>query len=177
MHVEQGHKQALFCADVASAGRKLWTPKEGCIASLQCCLGSVGGWFPYTSLGQTRPEWLCANDCELEAMYRAVNHSSNLGPTHRLAISLNKTKVMFSVAPGNSGKQPKITISGLELKAPSDSPAFCNDGRSAFLSAGSLSSYPSWSSLCNKKEQPVLIKPTYLGIADRICGDEASDYR
>lgn len=60
-------------------------------------------------------------------MYRAVNHSSNLGPTHGLAISLNETKVMFSVAPGNSGKQPKITISGLELKAPSDSPAFCND--------------------------------------------------
>lgn len=132
MHAKQGHNQALFCADPDSSGRKLWTLERGCIAPCQCCLGSLGCWFPYMSLGQTRLKWLCANDCELEDMYQAVNHFSNLGPLHRLTISLSKTKVMFSVAPGNSGKQPKITISGLELKVPSDSPAFNNDRSSAF---------------------------------------------
>lgn len=66
-------------------------------------------------------------------MYQAVNHFSNLGPLHKLIISLNKTKVMFSVAPGKPGKQPSIPISGLELKAASDSPALCNDRSRALL--------------------------------------------
>lgn len=96
-------------------------------------------------------------------MYQTVNHFSNLGPLHRLIISLNKTKVMFSVAPGKSGKQPRITISGLELKAASNSPVLCNDRSPALLFPGSLSSRRWWSSLLQKEEQPVLIKPTYLG--------------
>jgi hypothetical protein len=145
--------------------------------SSQHCLSSVGCRLPYMSWGQTRPETLCANECELENMYQAVNHFSNLGPLHRLIISLNKAKLMFSVAPGKSGKLPRISISGLELKAASDSPALCNDRSRALLFPGSLSSRPWWSSLLQKEEQPVLIKPTYLGGIDRIRVDKVSDYR
>lgn len=100
---------------------------RGCSTASHHGLGSVGCRFPHASLGQSRPERLCANECEPENMSQAVNHFSNLGPLHRLIISLNKTKVMFSVAPGKSGKQPGITIRGLELKAASSSPALCND--------------------------------------------------
>lgn len=177
--VKPGHTQVLVCADMASAGRKPRTPgRGGGGTASHRGLGPVGCRFPHTSLGQSRPEWPCANEREPENMYQAVNHSSNLGPLHRLIISLNKTKVMFPVAPGKSGKQPRIAISGLELKAASDSPALCNDRSPALLSAGSLSSRPWWSSLLQKEEQPALIKPTYLGGGvDRIRGDEVSDYR
>lgn len=60
MQVKPGHTQALIYADMASVGRER-TSKGGIL--FPTSLGSAGCWFPYVSLGPTRPERLCANEC------------------------------------------------------------------------------------------------------------------
>lgn len=104
---------------------------EHASVSPQKSLVSSDGWPPLMFLGQASPEWSSANDYQLEGhtpedIYPVVNHFSNLAPLHRLTISLNKTKVIFLVAPGKSGKQPKITINGMELKVTSNSHCLCS---------------------------------------------------
>lgn len=148
MGVRQGHKWALRhpALPVLSVmhRQESCTPGwERAAAPTQRSLVLSDGEPPLMSLGQASPEWLSANDYELEGhtseyIYPVVDHFSNLAPLHRLPISLNWPKVMFSVAPGKSGKQPKITINGVELKAISNSHRLCsllsNDRSSALLS-------------------------------------------
>lgn len=102
-----------------------------------------------------------------EDIYPAVNHFSNLAPLYRLTISLNKAKVMFLVAPGKSGKQPKITINGTELKAISNSHCLCslvsNDRSSALLFRGSLSNHQECSSLSEREVTTCVNKSSLFG--------------
>lgn len=78
--------------------------------------------------------------------YTQLSITSQIGP-HCTGWQLAwiKAKVMFLVASGISGKQPKITINGTELKAISNSHCLCsllsNDRSSALLFCGSLSNH------------------------------------